>query len=69
MKLKAGFIVVVWAQGSGAMNGDDLEAYWREVVDICPCAMSGSLLMEIGTEKHAAIPKGWSHHPTKSEKK
>lgn len=55
------------------MNGDDLEAYWRELVDICPCAVSGSagysLLMEIGMEKHAAIPKGWSHHPTKSEKK
>lgn len=54
------------------MNGDDLEAYWRELLDICPCATSESagysLLVEIGTEKHAAIPKGWSHRP-KGEKK
>lgn len=55
------------------MNGDNLEAYWRTLLVICPCAMSGSvgdsLLMEIGMEKHAAIPEGWSHRLTKGEKK
>ena len=74
LKLKAHLVAVVRAQGSGAVNASDLEAYWREMVDIHSPARSGpggqsplTLLMEIGGEEHAITLTGWPHHPTKGK--
>lgn len=60
LKLKAGLFAVARAQGPGAVNAGDLEAYWRELLGVHSPARSrpagqslATLLGEIGREEHA----------------